>query len=262
MGKIICRHINDDFDIDGDLSKDAWSATEKSPRFVDVIGGTPALYDTRAALLWSFEYLYIGFWCEEPYPRASTTKRDSPLWGENMVEVFIDGADTYYELQVNALNTIYEAFYIWQDAYSRDPRYAAAPEFDIFANKARVFGGNHDRDIEHFWNGSHPRGNRWAFINWDLPGLKTAVQIDGKLNDDSVVSKKLTVEIAMPWSGMAWLAGGKPLPPQPGDQWRVYLGRNEKLRIGNTSVCAGWAANQIGHNDPHTPERFSVIEIN
>lgn len=225
------------------------------------MGGTPALYDTRAALLWSDRHLYIGFWCEEPYPRASVVKRDCPLWAENMVEVFIDGADTYYELQVNALNTVYEAFYIWQDAYRRNPCYAAEPAFDIFANEARVFGGNNDRNVEYFWTGSHPRGNRWAFINWDLPGLKTAVKIDGTLNDDSRISRGLTLEIAMPWVSMKWLSGGKALPPKPGDEWRVYLGRNEKLRVNGADICVGWAADSIGHNDTHTPEKFSVIKI-
>ena len=260
MARFVCRRISHDIGVDGDLSKKEWRAAEKSPRFADVIGGTPALYDTRAALLRSDNYLYIGFWCEEPYPRAGITKRDSPLWAENMVEVLVDGVDTYYELQVNALNTVYETFYIWQDAYRHDPRYAAEAAFDVFENEACVFGGNHDRNVAHFWNGSHPRGNRWAFTNWDLPGLQTAVKIDGALNDDSRVSRGLTVEIALPWKGMLWLSGGRALPPRPGDEWRINFSRNEKLRVSGGDICVGWSAETIG-DDPHIPEKFSVVEF-
>ena len=69
------------------------------------------IYDTRAALMWDEEALYVGFWCEEPFPAATLTERDSLLWVENDLEVFIDGGDSYYELELNALNVVYEVFY-------------------------------------------------------------------------------------------------------------------------------------------------------
>jgi hypothetical protein len=43
-------------------------------------------------------------------------ERDSFLWLENDVEVFIAGPDCYYEPQLNVLGTVYEVFYIWHDA--------------------------------------------------------------------------------------------------------------------------------------------------
>ena len=257
----LCRKISEELVIDGNLDKPLWQKAEKSHRFIDVIGGTPALYDTRAALMWSEQYLYAGFWCEEPYPTAEITERDGYLWFENDFEIFIDGIDTYYELQVNALNTIYEVFYIWQDAYRQNPIYQAQEEFDVFRNDARVFGGNHDRSGKHFWRGSHPRGNRWAFLNWDLPGLKTAVKIDGQLNDTSRPSKGLTIEFAFPWAGMAWLAGGRPLPPKDGDEWRIFMGRYEKLHLNGEEISAGWAWDKIGTNDNHYPEKFTPIRF-
>ena len=259
MTRYTCRKITGNIAINGDLAKPVWQKAEKSPRFIDVIGGTPGLYDTHSALLWNDDYLYVGMWCEEPYPTARITERDGLIWFENDFEVFIDGIDTYYELQVNAINNIYEVFYIWQDAYQRDPRYRANPEFDVFKNAARVFGGNHDRTNEYFWRGSHPRGNRWAFLNWDMPGLQTAVQIDGVLNDTTIVSKGLTVEFAFPWIGMKWLAGGRSLPPGPGDVWRIFIGRYEKLNINGREESVGWAWDPIGTNDNHCPEKFTEI---
>jgi len=45
------------------------------------------------------------------------------IFRENDVEVFIDGGDCYYEFEINALGTIYEVFFIWQDAYKRGGRF-------------------------------------------------------------------------------------------------------------------------------------------
>ncbi|MCB0130309.1 MAG: carbohydrate-binding family 9-like protein, partial [Caldilineaceae bacterium] len=69
--------------IDGQLDEASWQKAPKSPRFIDVIGGTPGLYDTRAALLWDDDNLYIAFWCQEPFPAATITQRDGLLWFEN-----------------------------------------------------------------------------------------------------------------------------------------------------------------------------------
>ena len=256
-----CYRTPEPIVIDGKLNEQAWEIVPKSPRFVDVITGGPALFDTRCALLWDDDYLYVGFWVEEPYVRAELTERDAIIFSENDVEVFIDGGDAYYEFELNALNTIYEVFFIWQDAYKRNGTFDV-PEFDLFSGKAVSFGGNHDRSGEHFWRGSHPRGNRWAFPSWDFPGLKTAVHVDGKINDDTEPDKGWTVELAFPWSGgMTRLANGRSLPPKDGDLWRIFLARYEKLELGSRNVHVGWAWNRIGSNDNHQPERFTHIHF-
>lgn len=254
-----CYKISTPISIDGKLSEDVWKKVQKSPRFIDVIGGTPALYDTKAALLWDDKYLYIGMWCEEPYPEATLTKRDDYLWFENNYEIFIDGGETYYELQLNAINNIYEVFYIWQDAYRNNPIYKTIEEFDIFKNEARVFGGNHDRTNHFFWKGSHPRGNRWTFLNWDMPGLKTQVFVDGKINDPSVTSKEVRMIFAFPWEGMKWLANGRSLPPKNGDIWQIFVGRYQKLKINGIETSVSWSWDKIGTTDNHYPEKFTKI---
>jgi hypothetical protein len=246
--------------LDGSLSAPAWQRAPKSPRFVDVIGGTPALYDSRAAALWDDDYLYIGFWCEEPFVRAAMTERDSLIFLENDVEVFIDGGDTYYEFEINALGTVYEVFYIWGDAYQPGSKYDV-PEFDIRQRNVRTFGGNHDRTGGYFWKGSHPRQNRWAFLDWDLPGLKTAVHVEGALNDDSVVDKGWTVALAFPWAGMTWVANRRALPPREGDTWGIFMGRYEQLRVNGEAISVGWAWNRIGTNDNHLPECFTQMQF-
>ena len=255
-----CYRTQSAIQVDGRLDKPAWQKAPRSPRFVDVVSGTPALYDSRAAALWDDENLYIAFWCEEPYVAAHLAERDSLIFMENDVEVFIDGGDTYYELELNALGTIYEVFFIWQDAYQRGGIYDV-PEFDLLNRRAASFGGNHDRSGWKFWRGSHPRGGRWAFLDWDFPGLQVGVQVQGKVNDPTNVDAGWTVELAFPWSGMTWLAGGRSLPPKAGDVWRIFFGRYEKLNLSGEEAHAGWAWSRVGSTDNHLPECFTQVHF-
>ena len=95
--------------IDGRLDEPAWQRAARSPRFRDLVSGAEAVHDTRAAVLWDDEHLYVGYWIDEPFVEAQMTERDDLIYNENDVELFIAGADAYYELQVNARGTIYEA---------------------------------------------------------------------------------------------------------------------------------------------------------
>jgi Carbohydrate family 9 binding domain-like len=256
----LCYRAPAPITIDGRLDEDAWRDAPRSPRFVDVVSGAAGLYDTRAAALWDDDYLYIGFWVEEPWVKAQITERDALIFMENDVEVFIDGGDTYYEFEINALGTIYEVFFIWKDAYTRGGRFDV-PEFDLIDQRAISFGGNHDRSGEYFWRGSHPRGLRWAFRGWDLPGLKTAVHVDGALNSPDTPSRGWTVELAFPWAGMGWLANGRSLPPRPGDEWRIFFGRYQQVVLSGSAQTVGWAWDPVGSGDNHVPERFTPIRF-
>ena len=251
----ICYRTPSPIRIDGDLTKTVWQNARKSPRFIDMINGKPGFFSTYAAALWDEEALYIAFWIEEPFVEARLTRRDSTIFQENDVEVFIDGGDCYYEFEINALNTIYEVFFIWQDSYHKFDK----SEFDVHSREAYTFGGNHDRDASTFWRGTHPRGLRWAFTDWDFPGLCTAVQVQGTLNDNSDIDKGWTVEIAFPWTGMTRLAGNRSLPPKNGDTWRIFFGRFGKLEVGNAIVASAMSWNLIGDNDNHLPECFTPV---
>jgi hypothetical protein len=254
--RYVCRRAVGPIRIDGRLDEASWRTAPRSPRFVDMITGRAAFFDTRAAALWDDEAFYVGFWVEEPFVEARLAERDATVFQENDVEVFIDGGDCYYEFEVNARNTIYEVFFIWQDAYLKKFR---GPEFDVFARRAHTFGGNHDREAATFWRGTHPRGLRWAFTDWDFPGLRSAVQVEGRLNDPSSIDKGWTVELAFPWAGMTSLADGRSLPPKDGDEWRIFFGRFEKLAVGSSVASPAWSWGRIGDPDNHIPERFTRV---
>ena len=258
----ICKRVSKPIEIDGRLDKAPWTKAVKSPRFVDMVTGEPGLYDTRAAALWDDQNLYVAFWVEEPFVRARATERDSYIFLEKDVEVFIDGGDCYYEFEVNALGTIYEVFYIWRDAFTAHPeRYL--PEFDPVKRNALVFGGDWDRTGVDFWKGRHPRGLRWAYRDWDFPGVKCAVRVDGRINDDSVVDRGWTVELAFPWAGMKTLTHGRTLPPQDGDVWRILFGRFHLMSPSGIEVQPhpGWLWNRHGVYDTHLPECFTRVHF-
>lgn len=260
IARYTCYRTAQPLQIDGSLTKPAWLNAPKSQRFVDMTTGTPGYFDTRMAALWDDTNLYIGFWVEEPQVEAHHTQRDSLIFQENDVEVFIDGGDCYYELEINALATVYEVLFIWRDAYKRGSRFDV-PEFDLLEREVFTFAGNDDRDLTTFWRGAHPRGTRWAFTDWDFPGLQVAVQVQGSLNDPSTLDKGWTAEIALPWSGMKWLANGRSLPPTPGDVWRIFFGRFQKLMNAGNEVQPhpAWVMSPHGVYDTHKPECFPYV---
>ena len=257
-----CHKTQTSFEINGDLNKPEWNNADKSHRFVDMVTGEPGLYDTRSAALWDDENLYIAFWAEEPFVTANLQERDSIVFLENDLEVFIDGGDCYYELEVNALNTIYEVFFIWKDAYKKGSRFDV-PEFDLFKEKAMTFGGDYDRTGSSFWWGRHPRGLRWAFLDYDMHGLKTVVKVDGKINDLTHIDKGWTLEIAIPWRSLQWLANGRSLPPKEGDVWRIFFGRFQKMTPSRQEVSPhpAWVMSKHGVYDTHIPECFPHVHF-
>ena len=243
---------------DGRISGAAWDAAPWSDRFVDLITGAPAIFDTRVKCLWDDENLYIAFRAEEPFVTGELTERDAIIFQENDLEIFLGDGDTYYELEVNALNTVYEVFYIWRDAFVKNG-WHKRPEFDLLATEARTFGGNHDRDTDYFWTGNHPRGDKFAFIHWDYPGLKTAFNVEGTINDNTDIDKAWTLEIVLPGKGMADLSNGRPVPPRDGDPWKIGFYRFEQLRNAGKNVGCGWGLDMVGDNCNHKPEKFSDV---
>jgi hypothetical protein len=102
---------------------------------------------------------------------------------------------------------------------------------------------------------------RWAFPDWDFPGLQVATHVDGTLNDSSDVDRGWTAEIALPWSGMGWLADGRSLPPQDGDTWRLFFGRFQKLMNAGQEVSPhpAWVLSSHGIYDTHQPACFPYV---
>lgn len=247
------RRVAGRIQVDGKLDEASWTNAVRTGRFVDLISGAATIHDTRAALLWDDRFLYVGFWVEEPFVRAKYKKRDSPIYYDNDVEIFIAGKDAYYELEINPWGTIYEAFFIWQSAYERDG-YSKVAGFRRGDPGVQLFDGVGFKN--------HPRGKRIGCIGWDFPGLQTAVHVSGTLNDDRDRDRGWTAELALPWKQMKWIAkgDGRALPPQHGDVWRIDLFRfNPYKEAAPARDSGGWALGKHGVWDSHIPEIFPYV---
>ena len=241
--------------IDGCLDEYAWKQAPRSPGFRDLIWGSETIHDTRAAVLWDDEYLYVAYWIEEPDLQATLTERDAPIYQNNDVELFIAGRDGYYEFEINSYGTIYEVIFFWDEAYKAGS-YDTIDGLGIGEPGSRPFFGVGYKN--------HPQGPRTGFWNWDFPGLKTAVYLDGTINDSSDRDRGWTVELALPWEGMEVLAMGdkRSLPPRDHDVWRMDFSRfNQYKEAPPADDPGGWAWSPHGVWDSHVPECFTYIHF-
>jgi hypothetical protein len=241
--------------IDGKLDELCWQRAQRSPRFADLVSGERAIHDTRAAVLWDDDYLYVGYWIEEPFLQASLTERDALIYTDNDVELFVAGQDAYYELEINALGTLYEVFFVWEEAFERGG-FHLRPEFNRDAPGVVPFNG--------VGFTSHPRGPRIGYWNLDFSGLRSSVQLDGTLNDHSDRDRGWTVELALPWRGFEALAASdrRSLPPKDGDIWRMDFSRfNQYKAAPPANDSGGWAWSPHGVWDSHIPELFVQVQF-
>jgi len=244
--------ITDTLTIDGKLDEITWENAPRSNRFTDLISGAATHLDTRAAVLWDDMNLYVGYWIEEPDVTAKLTQRDAPIYRDNDAELFIAGQDGYYEFEINSFGTIYEVLFFWLDAYEKKG-YNHLPEFKSNATGAQFFNGVGYK---------HPRGSRIGFWKWDMPGLRSAVHVEGSINNHQDKDKGWTVEIAIPWASLKILAEGdrRALPPLEGDVWRMDFSRFN-VKKGSANDSGGWAWSSHGVWDSHVPECFTYIKF-
>lgn len=227
-----CSRATTPVAIDGRLDDAAWGQAPWSRAFVDIEGSDkpPPPLATRMKMLWDDESLYIGAKLEEPHVGATLKQHDEIVFNDNDFEVFIDpdgDAKEYYEIEVNAHNTI----------------------FDLFLVRTYLDGGP-------------------ALHAWDCRGLKSAVYVDGTLNDPKDVDRGWSVELAVPWTTLAE-AAHRPAPPRPGDTWRMGFSRVEwesRIRDGRYEKLPdipehNWVWSPQGVINMHLPQRWGYVEF-
>lgn len=180
---------------------------------------------TEARMSWDEQYFYFLFAVEDPDVWSIYSQRDMQLWQEEVVEIFIDpDGDSQNYAEVEV-----------------NPLNAI---FDLLLSKP--------------WS-----RNGQGFAEWN-PGLATAVQVSGTVNDPADVDQGWSAEIALPWSALGKdildVSGAKSLPPRPGDEWRLNLYRFERVRQNGAETEAQASAwSPVGRVDFHVPERFGRV---
>jgi hypothetical protein len=101
--------------IDGDITDKVWQQAKWTTDFVDIEGDlkpNPAL-KTNVKMLWGDSCLYIAAQIDDPHVWANLKRHDEIVFQDNDFEVFINPNNTthqYYEIEFNALNTIFDLF--------------------------------------------------------------------------------------------------------------------------------------------------------
>jgi Carbohydrate-binding family 9 len=253
IARYTAHRVREPIRVDGKLDEPVWQRVPRSPRFIDILSGERTIHDTHAMVVWNDTNLYIAYRIEEPFVHAKYTNHNDPIYYDNDVEFFIAGRDAYYEFEINAFNTCYEVFFIWNDAYEKSG-FAKASEFA--RSKLQPFNGVGFKN--------HPRGGRLGQFNWSFSGKQTAVHIDGTVNNDTDRDRGWTVELAFPWKGLEWLAKAedRPLPPREGDVWRMDFSRfNTYKEAPPARDSGGWVWTRHGVWDSHIPECFASVRF-
>ncbi|MEW6746686.1 MAG: carbohydrate-binding family 9-like protein [Planctomycetota bacterium] len=99
--------------IDGRLDEAAWRALPWTADFTDIEGERRPRprFRTAACLAWDDLHLYVAARLEEPHVWGTLRQHDDIVFRDNDFEVFIDpdgDRHSYYEIEVNALNTIFD----------------------------------------------------------------------------------------------------------------------------------------------------------
>ena len=216
-----CHRATQPIVIDGKLDDPAWSEAPWTSDFVDIEGSAKPKprFRTRTKMLYDDKYLYIAAELEEPNVTGTLTKHDSVIFHDNDFEVFIKPMPET------------ESYYEFEIN-------ALNTGWDLFLNKPYNQDGKADN-------------------SWDIVGLKTAVAVQGTLNNPSDTDQGWTVEIAYPLN--AFSSRQSVPPPQPGTNWRINFSRVE-WKPGNPKED-NWVWSPQGVINMHVPERWGYLHF-
>ncbi|MCS2889637.1 carbohydrate-binding family 9-like protein [Parabacteroides faecis] len=193
------------------------------------------LLQTRAKMTYDDNGMYFAVLMEEPHVWATITEHDAVIYQDNDFEIFLNPTnDTHNYLE-------YEVN-------------ALGTEWDLFLSKPY-------------------RDNPQVLNNWEFVGMKSAVYVDGTLNNPKDTDKSWSVEVFIPWSSIYQVARGKKGPVdgehirtnfsrvewttevQDGKYVKVPIKGEDKIREYN------WVWAPTGVINIHMPEYWGFVQI-
>ena len=234
----IAYRLTERLEVDGKLAETSWGMAPWSEPFVDIEGAAkPApRFRTRVKMLWDDTFFYIGAELDEPHVWATLTEHDSVIYHDNDFELFVDPDGDTHEYYELEIN-------------------ALGTVWDLFLVKPYRDGGT-------------------AENAWEIPGLESAVWVEGSVNDPSDRDVGWSVELALPWAVLARHApDGR--GPRDGEQWRVNFSRVEwKVEVSEgryektTNPSDGkpfpeqnWVWSPQGAVNMHMPEMWGIVQF-
>ena len=228
--------------LDGRLDRGAWILADWTGPFTDIQGPSmpPPRFETKVKMLWDSTCLYIGARLEEPHLWATYDTRDMIVYHENNFEVFIDPDGDSMEYYEIEINVL-------------------GTVLDLYLDKAYRSGGS-------------------ARLEWDSAGLRTAIHVDGTVNDGGDTDTGWIVELAIPWEDLAppdsikpqhterWRGG---MPPSIGELWRINFSRVQwrtRVEAGGYSKEPGvpednWTWTPQWEINMHVPQHWGFVRF-
>lgn len=231
-----CKRATKPFVLDGNIEKPFWEDAEFTEYFLDIQGShmPQPRFKTRAKMLWDDDYFYFGAVLEGDEIWGTLEERDCVIFYDNDFEIFIDPDSDTHQYYEFEMN-------------------AKNTVWDLMLTKPY-------------------RDNGKPINSWDIQGLRTAVYIDGELNNPNADNKRWMVEVVMPFKVLKECAKDKEAP-SIGDFWRVNFSRVQwKTEIieGNYQKCINpdtktvypednWVWAPTGLINIHYPELWGFV---
>ena len=156
--------------IDGKLDEPSWGKTKTLPKFVFPWWKSGLKEQTTVRVLYDDRYLYVSYRCDDAHISARRTKRDSQVYLDDCVEIFIAPNPqtplNYFNFEMNARGALLD---------------------------------------QH-----HPKGPGPTKREWNSKGVRIAVTRVGTLNKDDDRDRQWTLEAAIPWSNFRGVAKSIP----------------------------------------------------
>ncbi|SKB99982.1 Carbohydrate family 9 binding domain-like [Sphingobacterium nematocida] len=221
--------------IDGIANEAAWEEALWSDDFVDIEGNIKPKprFDTKVKMLWDDKYLYIYAQLEEPHIWGTLTEHDAIIYHDNDFEVFIKPSEH-------------------QSLYYEIEVNALNTIMDLMMAKPYRLGGE-------------------AIMHWDVKNLKSAVHIEGTLNNPNDIDQYWSVEMAIPFTSIS--SFGRTSTPKVNDFWHINFSRvqwqhsiqngqyKRKVENGKRLAEDNWVWSPIGIINMHYPEKWGYIQF-
>lgn len=222
--------------IDGKDDEDIWHTTEWMSDYVDIQGSTKTLpyYTTKTKMVWDDTHLYIFALLDEPHIWGDITTFDDIIYHNNDFEIFIKPQPHHSFYYEIEINALHTMM-------------------DLLMTKPYRLGGQ-------------------AIMTWDTKKIKSAVHLNGSINDPTDIDKSWSIEIAIPFKSVHTF--GQPAKPKLNSYWQINFSRvqwqhlldnhgysRKKDKNNQLLPEQNWVWSPIGLINMHYPERWGYIRF-